>query len=502
MLQQIVLSSTDTEYFDRLTPAIQNASNDGRGHQLLQSLVHFSDDREAEIERMCSSNHQEFTSSVNQLLRVREGVSRLTSEILGLNHAIQSSTENLAAQKKGLVECRGIRQGLSETRRALGDCLDVLRLANQVHDLLGKKSHYAALQALEELQNVHLRNIAHLKIALLIQRSVPVTKKMVADAVMADLNTWLFRIRETSQFLGEVAFYSIEQRRSRHKGRCDQTTYLSNFKFNSPVELALDEHFDFNVLDNDDVQVDFTPLFECLHIHIALGQLEKFRAEYAATRRQQKELLMPQTITLLDADGASLSGLLEEITGFAVVERVSMEKAPGLRSTSDVEDLWDSMCQNAINLISNALKDVNNAEQLLKIKGMVALFILTTKYWGYSVRSLESFILVLFEKYADLLKSRFSEDFQEIVMTDDYMPMPINNSDEYDKVISVSWYSPDKPKEELRFPCVLPFSQMYPLCCIDIRNFLNQFYCFWDDSFQQPKIIDDALQAVSRHPSA
>lgn len=100
----------------------------------------------------------------------------------------------------------------------------------------------------------------------------------------------------------------------------------------------------------------------------------------------------------------------------------------------------------------------------------------------------------------------------EIVSTDDYMPMPISNLDEYDKVVNVSWFTPDKPREELlwvvqprretkqlmitSFPCVLPFSQMYPLCCIDIRNFLNQFYFFSDDHFQHPNVIDETLKKV------
>lgn len=47
-----------------------------------------------------------------------------------------------------------------------------------------------------------------------------------------------------------------------------------------------------------------------------------------------------------------------------------------------------------------------------------------------------------------------------------------------------------------RFPCVLPFSQMYPLCCIDIRNFLNQFYFFANDDFSHPDVIDDTLKDV------
>ena len=37
----------------------------------------------------------------------------------------------------------------------------------------------------------------------------------------------------------------------------------------------------------------------------------------------------------------------------------------------------------------------------------------------------------------------------QIVSTDDYMPMPIGNLDEYDKVVNVSWFTPDKPREDL-----------------------------------------------------
>ena len=102
--------------------------------------------------------------------------------------------------------------------------------------------------------------------------------------------------------------------------------------------------------------------------------------------------------------------------------------------------------------------------------------------------------MTLFEKYSQLLKRRFSEDFQEIVSTDDYMPMPINSAEEYEKVVTVSWYESDKTAEQLNFPCVLPFSQMYPLCCIDIRNFLNQIYLFSDDHFQRSSIIDETLR--------
>ena len=475
---------------------IKDASKENRGYQLIESLTQFTEYRETEIERICNSNHQEFGSSVNQLLQVREGTVNLTTEILSLNESIETSTERLAGQKKTLVESRGVRQNIDETSQALKNCLEVLRLANQVHDLLSRKSHYAALRALDELQNIHLREVSQYKIAEMIQKSVPATKKMIADAVMSDLNTWLFRIRETSQFLGEVAFFAIEQRRARQKERAEKSTYLSKFKLNSAIELVSDEHIEYDILDNEDVQVDFTPLFECMHIHQALGQSDRFRTDYAATRRQQKELLLPNAIKLADPDSSGLSELLEGIAGFAIVEKATLRKAPGLRSTVDVDELWNSMCQVSISLIGKALVEVNDAEQLLKIKGVIALFVQTMASWGYQVEALDTFLLTLFEKYAELLKRRFSDDFQEIVSTDDYMPMPINNLDEYEKVVNVSWYSPYMPMEAVSFPCVLPFSQMYPMCCIDIRNFLNQFYFFSDDHFQHPRIIDDKLKTV------
>ena len=290
---------------------------------------------------MCNTNHQEFSKSVHRLLDVREATRQLTFEILNLNQSIQRSTEQLAGQKNTFVESRGVRQNISDMNQALNDCLDVLRLANQVHDLLGRKNHYAALRALDELQNVHVKEIAQYEIANMVQKSIPTTKKLIAEAVTMDLNTWLFRIRETSQFLGEVAFYYVEQRQSRQRERSEKHDYLNGFRLNSFIELVSDEIIEFDILDNDDVQVDFTPLLECLHIHNALGQQDKFRTEYAATRRQQKELLLPTSITLGDPEDSSLSELLEGIAGFAIVEKATMKKAPDLRSLSDVSWVVD-----------------------------------------------------------------------------------------------------------------------------------------------------------------
>lgn len=482
---------------DQLIPLLKSAQTQTQVTPLINALNHVSADREAEIERICNTNHQEFINSVNQLQSVREGTVSLTSEIMELSQSIEASTEKLAEQKKALVDSRGVRQNVDDTTQALKDCLEVLRLANQVYDLLSKKNHYAALRALDELQTVHLREVTRYKIAEMIERSVPATQRLIAEAVMTDLNTWLYRVRESSPFLGEVAFYHTELRRERQKKRGETDEYLGAVKLNSAVELVADEADEYDVLNNDQVEVGFAPLFEALHIHDNLEQMDRFRADYAATRRRQKDLLMPQNLDLLDEEANGLSSLLEGIAGFAIVEKATMAKTENFRAQAEVDELWDSMCQSAISLISSSLPRVENDEKLLKIKGIIALFIQTMDSYGYPVSSLDSLLLTLFDKYSSLLKKRFSDDFAEIVSTDDYMPMPINNADEYTKVVNVSWYTPPEGHEDpemMTYPCVLPFSQMYPLVCIDIRNFLNQIYLFSDDHFRHITVIDKTLR--------
>lgn len=485
-----------------MIPILKDASINSRTQLLVQSLNQYAEERETDIEQIGLTKHEEFLSSVNQLLKVKEGTATLMAEILDLNQSIQASTEKLVEQKRSLVDTRSVRQNITDVSDSLKESLKILHAVNHAHELIRKKSFYAALKSLEDLQNEYLIPIIQNKYATqyrladIIQRSIPDSQKAISEAVMKDLNAWLLTIRETSQLLGEVAFFHTEQRRERQRKRVEADDYLRRFKLNSAIELVFDESTEYDILENEEVAVDFTPLFEALHIHAALNQSEKFRLEYAATRRQQKDLLMPTSVNLLEDDEASLSSLLEDIAGFAILEKSTLRRAPQLRSATDVDELWDSMCRTAIALITTALNEVSNAELLLKIKVVLALFIQTMEGWGYSVTMLNSFQLTLFHKYAELLKRRFSDDFQEIVSTDDYMPMQINNRDEYDKVLNVTWYNSDKAPEELSFPCVLPFSQMYPLCCIDIRNFLNQFYFFSDDNFQHPSVIDDTLRKV------
>ena len=108
-----------------------------------------------------------------------------------------------------------------------------------------------------------------------------------------------------------------------------------------------------------------------------LGERDEFRVTYASVRRQQKELLMPSSLSFTNEDIGSLNQLLEGIAGFALLEKATMRKTGNFRSPTDVDELWDSMCKKAISIITPALENITTADTLLKVKNVLALFIQT-----------------------------------------------------------------------------------------------------------------------------
>ena len=335
---QISLSSSQ-DYLDELIPVIKDTRQNDRTSQLSRALTHVAAQCESEIERIGSRDHTGFIESVEQLLRVRQGSEGLVSEIMGLHDSIRQSMTELVEQKQALTDSCAVRQNIEEASSALRACLDVLSLSNQVHQLLSKKNYYAALRALDDLRNVQLREISRYKIAELIGKSVPATQKLISEAVLTDLNTWLFRIRESTQVLGGLAFDNTEMRRNRLRERIDLKQVRIRFDLNSPLVNVADELDEYNVMINDELVMVFTPLLESCHMYEQLGELEEFRKRLAAHRRHQKEVMMPASVSLDDNEGSDLSTLLENICGFAIVERSILRKSEKLRSLSDVS-LW------------------------------------------------------------------------------------------------------------------------------------------------------------------
>ncbi|BGP21260.1 exocyst complex component, sec15 subunit [Rhodotorula toruloides] len=502
-LQQLFLfsslSSSATGDIEALSPILVNIHRSRQQDAYLRALKTFVAEKEKDIEAVCGRNYQDFVGSVSALLRVRQGTVSLKHRVVELNDDVQKSGAGLADKKKALLDARRVGQNIDETIDTLQACLRVLDMASKVQSLIQNAKYFSALRQLEDLQATHLKPVLHYPFATLMLSSVPDLRNSIRDAVTRSLKAWMYEARETSRSVGKGALDAMEQRGRRWAARKRKDASLGLAKINGPIELGLSERHEYNVLDNDVVKINFEPLYTCIHIYDTLDAREELQLSYQADRRAQAGLLLSSTSSLNPFALPALSTLLEEIVGFFLIESHVLRTTNSFRSEQDVEDLWNGMCERVVKIVDEGLAGCEEAEVFLGTKFKVLTFVQTLEGYGYSVSHLNSLLLTLFERYSQLLQRTFSADFEKIVVDDDHQPMVINDEEEFGKVVSVTWLpsSGEWSAEQLKstgFPLALPFSQTYPLCCVDIRSFTEQYYQFAEGFAEHHRDIDDVLR--------
>ncbi|KAK9479476.1 exocyst complex subunit Sec15-like-domain-containing protein [Lipomyces japonicus] len=504
-LQQVLLLNSDPlsllnslegdDYLEQLAPVLEDAVNVDQVDVLLDKLTAITDQKELEVQKLCNDNQQEYTKAVQQLAQVKSHSEQLRTKVYDINQDIQQTGNSLVAKNKMLLDSQGAKKSIDEATVALHKCLKVLNMTNRIYEMIEQKKYFLALKSITDLQRNYLQEVSEFEFARSIRNSVPAMQAKIKEDVIADLHVWLGSVRKISAQIGSIAFGATEFKRQRWKTRVDKNPHLRFYKLNSAVEIALEENDEFDPLDNDHLHVSLTPLFECMHIFLTLGVLEEFRQKYEHDRIKDLEVLLPAKLEFTDENINPLELLLHTVCGFAIVERATRRQAHNFRTAEAVDSLWQSACQRVADLIAPVLPNLQDPETILKVRTLLGLFIQTMESYEFEVNRLNSFLLTLFEKYSTFLKQRFMLEFQQTVTEDDYMPMVINGRELWENVISVSWYKSNVDPSHVKFPCTLPFSQVYPLSCAEIRNFVSQHYSFSDEySDENPIKLEQTLK--------
>ncbi|KAK0521565.1 Rab GTPase-binding exocyst subunit S15 [Tilletia horrida] len=499
-LQQLTLFSdldVDSENLEQmLGPMIKDLDQAGQQDAFLRTLRGFVADKEREIQAVCDNNHQDFVSAVDRLLHVRHGTISLKDRIGELNEDVQAGGQSLGSKKRQLLETRRVAHNIDDAIETLQACLRVLDIANRIDSLIESKKYFSALRSLDELENVHLKPVLMHEFARLMLEGIPQTRERIRAAVTREMKEWLFEAREKSRTVGRLALDAMELRQKRWKAKAQKDPMLSLAKVNSAIELVVNERIEYNFVDNEQVKIDFKPLYQCIHIYDVLNIREQLQQSYQEDRRAQANLLLSQGLNFSPSN-PTFPTLLEEVVGFFLVEyHVLQTSPPGFRMDSEVNDLWDTMCERVVQIVSMGLSGCRDTKVFLTTKAAVQTFIQTLEGYNFSVGKLNALLLTLFERYAQLLRDRFASDFQQAMKDTEHQPMIVQNTDELQKVLNVSWLAPGAPDalKKKPFPITLPFSHTYPLCCMDIRNLVDQYYTFSEGFSQHTRDIDDILK--------
>ncbi|KAF0389840.1 exocyst complex subunit Sec15-like protein [Gigaspora margarita] len=370
-------------------------------------------------------------------------------------------------------------------------------MANRVNYLVEEQKYYSALRTLEELQTVHLRKVIQYEFARHMHESIPVMQNSVKDAVTEEMKGWLYSVREVSRQVGKIAMEQMSLRQERWKVRVSQNPELRSVPVSSPIEIVMNEENEFNIINNDELEIDFKPLYQCLHIHEELGKLSEFKTNYEEDRKAQANLIISQSYTLRENNEKGFEAFLQDVVGFFVIEQIIVQSTQNFRTRGEVDSLWNTVITKVVKLVAESLDDCRDPELFQQIKISLFTFIQTLEDYGYNVNTFTDLVLIVFQKYSDMLKHKFSVDFHQTIIDDDYMPMQVSR-ETYDAVVDACWFKEDNRISQ-GFPKILPFSQAYPSCCLDVKNFVDQYYQFAEEDSKKYSYVDDIVQQTLDH---
>lgn len=159
------------------------------------------------------------------------------------------------------------------------------------------------VQQLEELQSTHLKPVLHYPFASLMLTSIPSSRNAIRESVSRSLKAWMYEARNASRTIGRGALDAMEARGRRWAARKRKEGTVGLARVNGPIELGVSERHECmltnfsgrvdtnhsaavdNALEADSDQIDFKPLYQCIHIYDTLDARDELQLSYQADRR-------------------------------------------------------------------------------------------------------------------------------------------------------------------------------------------------------------------------
>ena len=141
--------------------------------------------------------------------------------------------------------------------------------------------------------------------------------------------------------------------------------------------------------------VDFSPVYQCLHIHDILKQRNEFSSYYKENRKLQCDLALQ-----LDSDFSYKKGTekaerfakyFNHVAAFYIIESYVYKTTDKFISYDTLEDLWIHGTNIMKNVIDKLL-NTENVESLCYLLDSISLFKDTMKEYSYDVSTWESML--------------------------------------------------------------------------------------------------------------
>ncbi|ALC45764.1 sec15 [Drosophila busckii] len=433
-----------------------------------------------EIERICNLYYQGFIDSIQELLQVRTQAKQLHDEVHSLDTSLRTISASLIQQGNDLVRARQIESNLASAIEALKSCLPALECYMKFTQQAKNKQYYQALRTLETLETEHLSRLQrhNYRFATQMQTQIPIIKENIRCSSAADFREFLENIRKFSPRIGELAITHTKQLQKR-----DINAIIQEHKQQTDKTAGDDDGGNVSAQD----LIDFSPIYRCLHIYMVLGQREYFEKDYRQQRRDQSKLVLQPPPNMHDNLEAYKTYICA-IVGFFIVEDHVKNTAGDVVTSSYLEELWSSSLTKFVNEISMSSSSCTDPNILLRIKNLIMLSVNTFKCYGYTVQILWELLHDMRDHYNEVLLQRWVHVFRDILDKEQFVPMVVENTEEYECIIERFPFHSDH-LENAPFPKEFPFSRMVPEVYHQAKEFMYACMKFAEELTLSPNEV-------------
>lgn len=147
-LQQIHLldSASSSENLEQLGPIIKQIHANHTHDAYLRTVHGLVDAKDAEIERICSENYQDFISSVSTLFSVKAYTDKMKDNIASLDSSVSQLGKGLVEKKRNLLQNKKTAANLDEAIDTIQACLRLLDVVNRVGEMIQQGKYWSALR--------------------------------------------------------------------------------------------------------------------------------------------------------------------------------------------------------------------------------------------------------------------------------------------------------------------------------------------------------------------
>ncbi|KAG7192981.1 uncharacterized protein KQ657_001091 [Scheffersomyces spartinae] len=485
-------SLNSEDYLNSLAPIIKDAVKSNGLSDLIYKLNDIVSEKDEELAELSLSSTKDINSCIDTIDEIHTDARGMSESLVDVSRSLNDSVVDLVVRKKKYIRAKEVSNKIQETSVVLNLCIQVLESTNRIHDLIKQHKYFSALKLIDELKNIHLPKVENFSFSLKIYDSIPHLTNMIKEESFDNLNKWLSMNLERRLIeVGNRLYDNLHILQTNWEAEREKNPTFKSHKLNSPVEVvSRDPLTNLNILNDANLVIDLSTIFDSILVYLTMNEEEELQALYHKEwMKRYNRVIYPITSATAQSiaefqDINTLDHYLRKIAALFVLDRqINLSTKYQLRTQANSNDLWDSYVAKLKPVLARFIEtQLHGFSEFESVKNLIGNFMQIMENNGFRINDLYDILMSLFRnQLTPELIQDFRSEFLEAIQSDHYMPLVINNQDDYDRIMKICWYKPDQyfaPSKITRMPVSLPFSEDYVHFCLGIRSLLDDILHF------------------------